>query len=160
MKKLFVMLAIASFAVANFSAASFAQDDNAKADHHKDHNKECFKKRHEKFVKKLNLTQEQQDQIKSTREQSRAEMKPLFEQLRSEWHNYKKLSQSNATPEALKQQKEKIHQLRDQIREIHKKNFEKFESILTPEQKAKFEQMKKNHHHHHHHHYHEFGDDK
>lgn len=146
MKKLCIMLAIASFALMNYQIASFAEGSNTKPECNGGQCQEHWKKHHHhhgEFFKKLNLTKEQQARVKANREKSMTEMKPLFKQLKAEKHKYREMKESKASPEALSQQKAKIHQLRDQMKAIHKRNFENFEKILTPEQKAKFEEQKK-----------------
>lgn len=69
----------------------------------------------EKLGKKLNLTAEQKAQAKQIREDGRAKIKPLMEQMR---------------------------ETRRQVDAIRQENMQAFEKILTAEQKAQFEQIK------------------
>jgi len=71
----------------------------------------------DKIAKDLNLTDEQQQQAKQIREEGRKEIEPLMKEMK---------------------------ELRKKMDAKRRANMEEFEKILTPEQKAKFEEMKKN----------------
>lgn len=77
--------------------------------------------RHEKMAQKmaedLGLTAEQQEKAKAIHEKGRAEIEPLMKEMKA---------------------------LREKMDAKRRANMEEFESILTPEQKAKFEALKKN----------------
>ena len=141
MKKFVVTLAIISF-IGTSMTAVYAQSDSQidKAHqggyHHKHH--KCMG-----MEKKLNLTKEQSAQAKALREQSRAKIKPLFAQLKTEKQKLRDLKKSNASQKDIQAQIEKIKQTRGQIKNIHKQNMAAFEQILTADQKVKFEKMKK-----------------
>jgi|GEM_PF-2922571 len=94
--------------------------------------------------KQLNLTEEQDAKAKQIREQSRDKIKPIFEQIKAEKAKMKELVEQNSSKEVLEKQREKIAGLMKQAKEIHKQNLENFQGILTPEQKTKFEDIKKN----------------
>ena len=83
------------------------------------HEMKEFKKNREdmakKFAEDLGLTEEQQAKAKKMREDSRAKMKPMMEEMK------------------------KLHEKMDKARE---ENFKEFEKILTPEQKGKLEKIK------------------
>ena len=70
-----------------------------------------------KIAKDLDLTDEQQQQAKQIREKGRKEIEPLMNEMK---------------------------ELRKKMDDKRRANMEEFEKILTPEQKAKFEEMKKN----------------
>ncbi|MBQ7659924.1 MAG: Spy/CpxP family protein refolding chaperone [Alphaproteobacteria bacterium] len=70
-----------------------------------------------KIAKDLDLTDEQQQQAKQIREEGRKEIEPLMNEMK---------------------------ELRKKMDAKRRANMEEFEKILTPEQKAKFEEMKKN----------------
>ena len=72
----------------------------------------------ENFAKELELTAEQQKQASQLHEEMREKMKPI---------------------------KEEMKKLREQAEAIREENKKAFESILTPEQKEKLEQMKPPH---------------
>ena len=85
---------------------------------HKHEMKEFEKNREDmakKFAEDLGLTKEQQAKAKKMREESRAKMKPMMEEMK------------------------KLHEKMDKARE---ENFKEFEKILTPEQKDKLEKIK------------------
>ena len=92
---------------------------------------------------KLNLTQEQKDKFKAMRESSRNQIKPLLDELNAERKKFRDLRQSNAKPEELQAQRQKMIEIKTKIREIHKQNLTYFEQNLTPEQKVKFQEIKK-----------------
>lgn len=69
----------------------------------------------EKFAKDLGLTEEQQKKAEDLRKAGRKKMEPLFEEMKT------------------------LHEKMDKVRE---ENLKEFETILTPEQKAKLEKMK------------------
>ena len=75
-----------------------------------------MKKMKEDLGKKLGLTEEQEEQARKIREEGREKMKPLMEEQR---------------------------ELHKKMNEIRKENMAEFEEILTPEQKQKFSEIKK-----------------
>lgn len=77
--------------------------------------KEKRLKMNKKLNENLNLTEKQQAEVKAMREEAEMKLKPL---------------------------KEQAKELRMQMEEIRDENIKKFESILTPEQKAKLEKIK------------------
>lgn len=81
--------------------------------HHKD-----FKGKHEHkpLEDKLGLSDEQKEQAKKIHEQGLKEMEPLMKEMKD---------------------------LREKMDSVRKNNMEEFEKILTPEQKTKLEEMKK-----------------
>lgn len=84
-----------------------------------------FRQMHQKMQKKmaddLGLTAEQQEQAKAIHEKGKAEIEPLMKEMKA---------------------------LREKMDAKRRANMEEFEKILTPDQKAKFEEMKKNAPHH------------
>lgn len=72
----------------------------------------------DKMEKFLNLTDEQKTKAKEIREQSRKDIEPLMKEMEA---------------------------LREKMDKIREADMKKFESILTPEQKAKLEKIKKHH---------------
>ena len=95
------------------------------------------------LMKKLNLSEDQAAKAKAIREQSRGKIKPIVEQIRSERHKLGEMRQQSSPQDQLTDQKEKIKSLVDQAKSIHKQNLQSFETILTPEQKTQFEEIKK-----------------
>ena len=72
----------------------------------------------EKMDKFLDLTDEQKAKAKEIREQSRKEIEPLMNEMKT---------------------------LREKMDKIREADMKKFEALLTPEQKAKLEARKKHH---------------
>jgi len=102
------------------SSACFAQEaalPEAPKFEHKLDKAEMHKKMAEKIAKDLNLSEEQQQKAKEIRENGKKEIEPLMEEMKD---------------------------LREKMDTKRKANMEEFEKILTPEQKAKFEELKKN----------------
>ena len=104
-----------AFAEAPANPTEPAQQTEKMPRHHKEMRKHPEPEKMDKF---LNLTDEQKAKAKEIREQSRKEIEPLMKEMKT------------------------IREKMDKIREADMK---KFEAILTPEQKAKFEARKKHH---------------
>ncbi len=84
---------------------------------HRFNREQMRQKMAETIAKKLDLTAEQQEQAKKIREQGKKEIEPLMNEMKD---------------------------LRQKMDAKRRANMEEFEKILTPEQKAKFEEIKKN----------------
>lgn len=95
----------------------------------------------------LNLTEAQKAQAKANRIEGRKEMKPIMDEIRNKKEAILDIIDSNLSKAEQKIQIEKIQkeikQLYQKANTIREKNMAKFEKILTKEQKAKFEQIKK-----------------
>ena len=97
----------------------------------------------------VNLTEKQKSQAKANRIQGRKEMKPIMEEIRVKKEAILDIIDSDLSKD---QQKVKIDALQQEIKALYKKanairekNMAEFEKILTKDQKAKFEQLKKEH---------------
>ena len=88
---------------------------------HKSNPEEMHQKMQNKIAEDLGLSAEQQEQAKAIHEQGRKDIEPLMEEMKA---------------------------LREKMDAKRRANMEEFEKILTPEQKAKFEELKKNAPHH------------
>ena len=77
---------------------------------------EFHKKMADKFAADLGLTEEQKKEADKIRESGREKMKPLMDEMKM---------------------------LRGKMDQLREENMKEFENILTPEQKTKLEQMKK-----------------
>lgn len=104
-----------AFAKAATNPAEPAQQTEKMPKHHKEMRK---RPKPEKMDKFLDLTDEQKAKAKEIREQSRKEIEPLMDEMKT------------------------IREKMDKIREADMK---KFEALLTPEQKAKLEARKQHH---------------
>lgn len=99
---------------------------------------------------KLNLTEKQKAQAKANRIAGRKEMKPVMDEIRDKKEAILDVMDSDLSKE---EQKVKIEALQKDIKALYvkantmrEKNMAEFEKILTKEQKAKFEQLKKEQH--------------
>lgn len=105
--------------------------------------KEKHKKMGEKIANELKLTKEQREKSKKLHEEARKKIKPIMEEFKKERQKLRELKRSNALQDKIDEQMQKLKDLKDKAHEIHIDNLKKFESILTPEQKAKFQELKK-----------------
>lgn len=97
----------------------------------------------------LNLTDAQKAKAKANRIKGRKEMKPIMDEIRAKKEAVLDVMDSDLSQE---EQQLKIKDLQNDIKKLHEKanavrknNMNEFEKILTKEQKAKFEKMKKEH---------------
>ena len=100
-----------------------------------------FEQKRAEFDKKLNLTPDQKAKMKAVHQASRAQIKPLFEQMKAERAKMKQLESSSASKDAIAAERTKIHQIREQLKTIRKADFEKIQAFLTPDQQALFNKM-------------------
>ena len=115
-----LMLAGTIISAGALTANSVLAEDNLPAGapkmEHRFNREDFHQKMSEKIAKELNLTEEQQAKTREIREEGQKEIEPLMKEMKD---------------------------LREKMDTKRKANLEKFEAILTPEQKAKFEEMKK-----------------
>lgn len=114
---------------------------NKKQKMHQKH-KEKFKQKKQEIKNRLNLTEEQKAKAKVIHEEAKPKIKPIIEKMRKKIGEIQQLKQSGASREEIMKKVEEIKALKQEANQIRKKNVEKFESILTPEQKAEFEKIK------------------
>src|SRR5215475_5482471 len=95
----------------------------------------------QRLTAQLSLTADQQSQAKAIFQQSREQMKTIAPQLHEQ-----RQAMANAVKSGNEAQIDQVTQqnvpLNAQARAIHAKAMAKFYQILTPDQKAKFDQMK------------------
>ena len=112
-----------------------------KGPHHFAHKKKC------NLIKELNLTEEQKAILKQNREESKKKMKPIMKKMSKKKYEIDKVMLSNASKlekiEKIEKIKAEMKVLKIQADKIRKEDMKKFESVLTDEQKAKFEEIKK-----------------
>ncbi len=107
--------------------------------------------RHKEFKgPELNLTEAQKAKADKIREASRKTIKPIFEETRKLHDQIAEIQNNTALSEEAKQAeikkiKTKLFELKKKADEIRKADMEKFEKLLTKEQKAILEEFKKNH---------------
>ena len=94
-------------------------------------------------LRALDLTDDQKAALKSIMDEQRKISEPQREQMRAVRQQVRTLLDSGkADPAEVGRLTIQAHTLGLQLREQHKRAFEKFEAQLTPEQKAKLDQMK------------------
>lgn len=95
----------------------------------------------------LNLTDEQKATLKQNREESKKKMKPIMKKMSKKKYEIDKVMLSNSSKlekiEKIEKIKAEMKVLKLQADQIRKEDMKKFESVLTDEQKAKFEEIKK-----------------
>lgn len=111
--------------------------------------KPCYKQHPPRvnLDEKLKLTEEQKAKAKEMRKQSREEMQPIMEAIKTK-HEQKELIKrstdikTEAKLEQIEKLNNQINALRKQARDIRLKNDRDFESILTPAQKKQLDKLK------------------
>lgn len=98
------------------------------------------------FEKRLNLTEEQKQQIAENQKQDIEKMKPVFEEMKAKRHAMRTID-FDATLSA-EQKQEKKEELRTEIKTLKEtadnyraENMKKFESILDDKQKKEFKKI-------------------
>jgi len=99
------------------------------------------------FNKSLGLTDEQIAKARELRANGHDKMKPLMEKKKAKFDEMRALKANSSM--SVKAQDRKMEALRNdmrkidqEMRQIRRDNEQEFEAILTPEQKAKYEQIK------------------
>jgi Spy/CpxP family protein refolding chaperone len=112
-----------------------------KGPHHFAQKKKC------NLFQELNLTEEQKATLKQNREESKKKMKPIMKKMSKKKYEIDKVMLSNASKlekiEKIEKIKAEMKVLKIQADQIRREDMKKFESVLTDEQKAKFEEIKK-----------------
>ncbi len=119
--------------------------------HHKFHGQRPSKAQMEakkaEFEKRLNLTEEQKQQIDKNKQKDREKMKPIFEKMAEnkakirEIHQDKTLSPEDKVKKSAQYEKNLID-LKVKANELRKENMKSFENILTSEQKEEFSKIR------------------
>ncbi|MCM1265304.1 MAG: Spy/CpxP family protein refolding chaperone [Candidatus Gastranaerophilales bacterium] len=96
---------------------------------------------------KLKLTPEQKEQAKELRMNTREQMRPIIEAIKTKQEQKEIIKHNKSlTAEAQCEQVEKlnkqINELKKQARDLRLKNEKDFEAILTPKQKAQLDKIK------------------
>lgn len=93
------------------------------------------------LAKKLNLTDAQEAQAKANRKAFFEANKPFFEQARATHHEFRAAKEANDTAK-MDALKATVQSQRAQLKALRQQQEAQFVSILTPEQKAQFDQLK------------------
>jgi periplasmic protein CpxP/Spy len=99
----------------------------------------------ERWGKELNLTPEQQAQIKAIRDQERTASADLRQQMKAARDQLGTLMAGNADDAQLRQQHGQVQQLMQQMGDRRFDTMLKIRAILTPEQRTKAAEMRKQH---------------
>jgi Spy/CpxP family protein refolding chaperone len=118
-----------------FLAAGILSAQPAAAPHHRAPGGQMV----QRLSSRLNLTADQQTQAKAIFQASREQMKSLQPQLKSE-HQAMSTAIKSDNEQQIDQLTQQNAQLNAQARAIHAKAMAKFYQLLTPDQKAKFDQ--------------------
>lgn len=103
----------------------------------------------------LNLSETQKQKAHEIRMNGHQKIRPVIEKIKAKKAEIKAVEMSKL-PQAEKDKKiatlkEELKPLKQEARKIRTENTKEFEAILTPEQKVKFENFKKEHKNRHHH---------
>lgn len=144
MRKLYFATTLTALSLLVFSNVSFAQNfdkslitentapcQEMKGNCEKPKIKDC-----------LNLTPEQHQKAKAMRECSKCKIMPLIEQMKAEKAKFEQLKEQKASQKDIAAQKAKLKELHKQMQQIREANMNQFETILTAEQKVKFEKFR------------------
>lgn len=98
------------------------------------------------FAEELGLSAEQKESAKQLHEELMAKAHPLMEQHQQQMEEvHTLLDAGNANATEIGQKMIAAHATRKQLEAIHEEGFERFKSVLTEEQQAKLEELKKEH---------------
>ena len=98
-----------------------------------------------KLLEQLDLTPEQSQKIDEIHEQFHAENKTLFEEMRTNHQEMQSLLASDASPEQLRRQHQKIQDLRQQLSTNRFENMLQVREILTPQQRTQMAELREKH---------------
>lgn len=103
---------------------------------------------HQKLAERLNLTEEQKTIVKEQHKKSFEKMKPLMDEMRVKRQAIREIKENSTLSE--KDKNKQIATIRKDMKvlkvkadKIREANMKEFEAILTVEQKAEFEKIKK-----------------
>ena len=129
------LIVIALIAAVIFSQASSAWAGAAKPD---------FEKRHDKMVKALNLTPEQEKQLNEYKEQAKTDFKAATTQLRAKKDQLRdQLNAAQVDEAAVRQTADEIKALQNKMVDHRIDSLLRMKKVLTPEQFAKFQELMK-----------------
>ena len=94
-----------------------------------------------KMAEKLNLSDAQKQQLKDMNQSFREQNKPLFQAFRQNMKDLRAAKQSNDTAKA-DSIKATLQSQRAELKQLRQQQQQRFLSILTPDQRAQFDQLK------------------
>ena len=98
-----------------------------------------------KLLEQLDLTPEQSQKIDGIHEQFNSDNETLFQEMRTNYQEMRSLLASDASPEQLRQQHQKIQDLRQQLGTNRFEKMLQVREILTPEQRTKMAELMEQH---------------
>lgn len=98
------------------------------------------------FIQELGLSEQQKEDARQIHEEIWAKAEPVMEQHHQQMEEvHSLLDAGNVNATEIGQKVIAAHATRKQLEAIHEEGFERFKSILTAEQQAKLEELKKEH---------------
>jgi len=101
-----------------------------------------FSHKHKTLAERLELSQEQIKFEQILRQENRNECKPILLKLEKNSKQYKALINHKANSKKIIAKKEEINLLSEKYNNIQKEHLQKFEKILSKEQKEKFKRIR------------------
>ena len=101
-----------------------------------------WKKNHEKMMSELNLTAEQQTKMKALKESSKAGLKDKKKAMRAAREDLGNALKGTASDADVRKKFEALSKLQDEFAKARFEHVLAVRAILTPEQRAKFHEMK------------------
>lgn len=111
-----------------------------KGDYQKHRDK--MRKKHKSIMQELQLTEEQMEQERNLRKAGRSKVEPIIKEMKALKDKIKEMREAGATKDEIMAIRQEMKPLREKKKELIQKHMQEFESILTPEQKAKFQEIK------------------
>ncbi|MGK7899272.1 MAG: Spy/CpxP family protein refolding chaperone [Xenococcus sp. (in: cyanobacteria)] len=99
----------------------------------------------QKFLEQLDLTTEQSQKIDAIQEQFQSDNETLFQEMRTNHQEMRSLLASDASDQQLRQQHQKIQDLRQQLGTNRFETMLQVREILTPEQRAQMAELMEQH---------------
>lgn len=129
------LIAIAIVTAVLFSQAAFAEQGPKDAD---------FEKHHDKIMKQLNLTPEQEKQLKDYREQEKAEIKKEFGELKAKREELRsQLNNPQVSENTIRQTAGQLEAMQAKMMARRIDSILYMRKVLTPEQFTKFQELTK-----------------
>ena len=126
-------------------AVSHAEDAATQGPRDKKEWKAKHEEARQRFEQELNLTAEQKAKIKSIRQAFRESHKAEFDAMKAKHQEMKQLKQSGADEKALAAKRQEMKSQFAGLKQDKQKMMAEIKAVLTPEQAAKLEAMKKQH---------------
>lgn len=103
--------------------------------------RERINERRQQLQRELNLTSEQSEKIRDIRAQAKEDMQSVHENLKEQREAMRSLLTSNANPNRLRQQHQKIQDLKESIDDQRFETMLEVREVLTPEQRSQMSEL-------------------